>query len=576
MNIQQFACMKRFLLLFLIPLFLGVKPAIAQQKDNTFEISKNLEIFNALIKQLELFYVDTFNVEKTVTTGINAMLKGIDPYTEYIPEQDMDYLKMITTGEYAGIGSIIRQRDKGVVILEPFPNSPTVEAGLKAGDFFLMIDTVDVSNMTTDKVSALLKGTPNSKLKIVVKRPGEKKPLEFEVLRKAITTDQVPYYGVRENGIGYIYLSSFTDKSAIEVKKAFEDLKNNHGIQSLILDLRGNGGGVLESAVQIVNLFTPKGQEVVSTKSKMTQWDRIYRTTSEPIDTEIPIVVLINGGTASSAEIVSGALQDFDRAVLIGERSFGKGLVQSTRDLPYDGKLKVTISRYYIPSGRCIQQLDYSHRNEDGSVSAVPDSLTNIYYTSKGRPVRDGGGIRPDIEIEEQKQPTLIYYMMLDMDYIVFDFINDWVRKHPTIAQPEDFALTDEDYAEFCAFAKEKNFTYDRQSARVLKSMKEIAEIEGFWQEGDSVLLQQLEKKFTPNLERDLERYSKEIKMVLSSEILKRYYFQRGSLIQTLKDDKVLDKAIEVLSNKELYSKSLALPNAEKKAVVASQTKQKE
>lgn len=574
MNIIQHKRSKRSFVSLLLLLIIGGTPTIAQQKDNTFEVSKNLEIFNALVKELELFYVDTLDVDKTVSRGINSMLKGIDPYTEYYPEESMDDLKLLTTGEYAGIGAMIRQRDKGVVIMEPFPNSPAAEAGLKVGDMFVMIDTVDVRVATSSKVSGLLKGAPNSKVKVKVKRPGEKQEMEFEILRKAITTDQVPYYGVRGDSVGYIYLSSFTDKSGIEVKKAFEDLKKNHGIKSLILDLRGNGGGVLETAVQIVNLFTHKGQEVVSTKSKIKQWDRIYRTTVEPVDTVIPLAVLINGGSASAAEIVSGSLQDFDRAVLIGERSFGKGLVQSTRDLPYDGKLKVTISRYYIPSGRCIQQLDYSHRNEDGTASAVPDSLTTVYYTSKGRPVRDGGGIRPDIEIEEEKQPTLIYYMMLDMDYIVFDFINDWVREHPTVPQPEDFVFSDEDYAKFCAFAKEKNFTYDRQSSRVLKSMKDIAEIEGFWQDNDSILYKQLEEKFTPNLDRDLHKFSKEIKKLLSTEIMKRYYYERGSVIETLKDDKVLEKAIEVLSDKELYTQSLALPNTEDKPMIAAKAKE--
>lgn len=560
MKIQQNNRFIRNLTLLLLLLFMGSNLTIAQQKDNTFEVSKNLEIFNALVKELEMFYVDTVNVEQTIKRGINSMLNGIDPYTEYIPEQDMDYLKMIATGEYGGIGAYIRQRDNGVVIMEPIPNSPAVEAGLKAGDVFLMIDTVDVTKSSSDKVSELLKGVPNSKVRIKISRPGEKKPMEFEFLRKAVTTDQVPYYGVRGDGVGYIYLSSFTDKSGLEVKKAFEDLKKNKNIKSLILDLRGNGGGVLEASVQIVNLFTPKGKEVVSTKSKIKQWDRIYRNTSEPIDTVMPIAVLIDGGTASSAEIVSGALQDLDRAVLIGERSYGKGLIQSTRDLPYEGKLKVTISRYYIPSGRCIQQLDYSHRNEDGTASVVPDSLTNVYYTSKGRPVRDGGGIRPDIELEEDKKPTLMYYMMMDADYVVFDFITEWVRKHPTIAQPEEFVLSDEDYTEFCAYAKEKNFTYDRQSSRVLKNLKDIAEIEGFWLESDSVLFKQLEEKFTPNLDRALQQHSKEIKKLLSSEILKRYYYQRGSLIEALKDDKVLDKAIEVLSDKEQYAKAFNFP----------------
>lgn len=536
-------------------LFTIILPVAAQeQKDNRFEVSKNLDIFNALVKEVEMFYVDSIDIEKTVRKGIDAMLTDLDPYTEYIPEQDMDDLKYMTTGEYGGIGSFIRQREEGVIIAEPFEGMPAALAGLKAGDRIMAIDTVDVSSFTSDKVSELLKGVPNTKMQLTILRPGEKKTRKVDLVRKQILVDQVTYYGVRGDNTGYIHLKGFTDKSAQEVKNAFDDLKKNHGIKSLVLDLRNNGGGLLESAVQIVNMFVPKGKEVVSTRGKIKQWDRTYRTSNEPMDTVMPIAVLINGASASAAEIVSGALQDMDRAVLIGQRSFGKGLVQSPRELPYNGSVKVTMSKYYIPSGRCIQQIDYSHRKPDGSVAAIPDSLTTVFYTSKGRPVRDGGGVRPEFEVEEPKVPTLMYYLITD--YVLFDFVTDWVQKNPKIAPVDEFRIKDEDFEAFKVYAREKNFTYDRQSEKALKTLKEIAEFEGYLDE-DTTLMTALKEKITPDLERDFDRFKDQIMKVLSSEIVKRYYYQKGELIESLKDDDVLKKAIEVLSSPEVYGKAL-------------------
>lgn len=551
---------KKNLALFL-GLLLGAAPFTEgwAQSDNRFEVSKNLDIFNALVKEAEMFYVDSMDVEKSVRRGIDAMLSGLDPYTEYYPESEMETLKLMTTGEYGGIGSLIRQRNNkgGVVIAEPTEGMPAALAGLKAGDRILAIDTIDVSGATNERVSSLLKGVPNTTFTITIQRPGEQKPRKIEITRKQIVAPQVVYYGVRQDSIGYIYLQGFTDKSAQEVKEAFLDLKQNHQIKSLILDLRNNGGGVLEGAVQIVGMFVPKGSEVISTRGKVRQWDRTYRTPVEPLDTVMPMAVLINGGSASASEIVSGSLQDLDRAVLIGQRSFGKGLVQSTRDLPYDGKLKVTISKYYIPSGRCIQQLDYSHRREDGSVGAVPDSLTSVFYTSKGRPVRDGGGVRPEFEIEEPKTPTMLYYLAADT--VLFDFVTDWAQKHPKIAPIESFVVTDEDFEALKRYAMEKNFTYDRQSEKALKNLREVAEFEGYLDE-DSTLFAALEAKLTPNLERDFDRFKDQVKKVLASEIVKRYYYQSGNLQESLKDDKVLDKALEVLADPALYARTLSAP----------------
>ena len=532
---------------------------VCAQRDNRFEVSKQLEIFNSVLKEVELFYVDSLDVEKSVRRGIDAMLKGLDPYTEYFPEQDMEELDLITTGEYGGIGSLIRQRDNNgrVMIAEPTEGMPADLAGLKAGDLILKIDTIDVSSATSARVSSLLKGVPNTKMTLTIQRPGEKKPRKITITRKQISTPQVTYYGVRGDRVGYIYLKSFTIKSAQEVKEAFLDLKKNHDIQSLVLDLRGNGGGVLEGAVQIVSLFVPKGSEVLSTKGKVKQWDRTYRTSTEPIDTVMPLAILIDGGTASAAEIVSGSLQDMDRAVLLGERSYGKGLVQSSRDLPYNGKLKVTMSKYYIPSGRCIQQLDYSHRQEDGSVTAIPDSLTKVFYTKNQRPVRDGGGVRPEFEVKAPELPTMIYYLAADT--VLFDFVTEWAQKHPQIAPIEEFTVSDEDFEAFKAYAKEKQFTYDRQSEKALQKLKEIATFEGYLAD-DSTTFKALEARFTPNLEQDFDRFKKEVKKAMATEIVKRYYYQRGELQESLKGDAVLAKALQVLADPELMRKTLSKP----------------
>lgn len=555
--VQQRGVIGLFCLLFVVSAVLPLQA----QKDNRFEVSKNLDVFNALVKEVEMFYVDSVDVDKVVRQGIDAMLSGLDPYTVYYPEQDMDELKMMTTGEYGGIGSLIRQRNNngGVMIAEPTEGSPADLAGLRPGDMILTIDTFDVSKYTTDRVSELLKGVPNTKVTVTVQRPGEKKPRKFEITRKPIVAPQVVYYGVRNDSIGYIYLQGFTVNSAQEVKDAFLDLKKNHNIKSLILDLRGNGGGILEGAVQIAGMFIPKGSEVLSTKGKIKQWDRTYRTSTEPIDTVMPLAILINGGTASAAEIVSGSLQDMDRAVLIGQRSFGKGLVQAPRDLPYDGKVKITMSKYYIPSGRCIQQLDYTHRKADGSVAAIPDSLTSVFYTSRKRPVRDGGGVRPEFEVKEPKTPTMMYYLAADT--ILFDFVTDWAQKHKTIAPVEEFTVSDEDFEALKQVAKEKSFTYDRQSEKVLKNLKEVAEFEGYL-DGDSTAFKALEAKLTPDLERDFDRFKEEVKKVMATEMVKRYYYQRGELQESLKEDPVLDKALKVLADRKLYDETLSTPTS--------------
>ena len=408
-----------------------INPIWAGKSDEkNFEISRNLDIFNSLFKELNMFYVDTINAEKAIGDGVNAMLARLDPYTEYIPEKEKDDFFFSTTGEYAGIGSFIMERDNAVYISEPYEGMPAQLAGLRPGDKIVMIDNDTVLGWKSAKVSERLKGPANTQLKVTVERPGVKDLLSFELTRKKIQMPAVPYYDVVCDSVGYIYLSSFTDTSAGEVKRALQDLKKR-GITSLVLDLRSNGGGILEQAVQIVNLFVPKGVEVLSTRGRNKKMDKIYKTTQEPVDVKMPLAVLIDGGTASSSEIVAGALQDLDRAVIIGSRSYGKGLVQSTRPLPYNGMLKVTIARYYIPSGRLIQAIDYSHRNPDGSVARIPDSLTHEFKTAHGRIVRDGGGIKPDVETSMERRGNISYYLM--KDFYFFDYATRYAAEHDEI-----------------------------------------------------------------------------------------------------------------------------------------------
>lgn len=539
-------------------------------QERYFEINKNIDIFNSLLRELDMFYVDSINIKKTVKEGINSMLAGLDPYTEYYDEQELEEFNTLTKGEYAGIGSSIIYKDGKVVFTEPFEGKPAAKAGVKAGDIILEIDGRDMTKTNkvegenygkalTEFVSSNLKGQPGTTISVKVERFGYKKPLTLKIEREKIIMDPVPYYGIVGKSTGYINLNSFTGKSAYEVKNAFQELKKQ-GITSLIFDLRGNGGGVMEDAIQIVNMFTPKGKVVLTTKGKLKQWDRTYRTTVEPIDADIPLVVLVNRGSASASEIVAGSLQDMDRAVLIGERTFGKGLVQSPRELPYGNSFKVTTSKYYIPSGRCVQAIDYSHRNADGSVGRIPDSLTTVFYTEAGRPVRDGGGVSPDVALPEEKIVTISYY--LEKQFIIFDWVTEWVSKHKNIASPAEFSITDTDYEDFKKFVKSKDFEYDRMSEKSLNSLKEVMEFEGYMNTA-SEEFKALETKLKPNLDRDLDNFKNDIISHLNSEIIKRYYYQKGQFIIALKNDKGLEKALEILDNPNQY-KELLSPSSSK------------
>jgi len=546
-----------------------------KQQQRYFDINKNIEIFNSVVREMDMFYVDSIDLDKTVRSGIDNMLNTLDPYTTYFNKDDMKDFSTQITGEYAGVGAAIAFKDDKIAITEPFEGKPADKAGLKAGDYILAIDGKDMTTCEkvegeafgrtlSNFVSSNLKGQPGSSIEVKVERPGEKKPITVKVVREKINIDPISYYGLVAPTTGYISFNTFTDKSAMDVKKAFLDLKSQ-GITSFILDLRENGGGIMEEAVQIVNLFTPKGKIVVSTKGKLKQLERTYRTTLEPIDTDIPIVVLIDKGSASASEIVAGALQDMDRSVLVGERTFGKGLVQSPREVPYGGGVKITTSKYYIPSGRCIQAIDYSHRNADGSVGRIPDSLTTVFYTEVGRPVRDGGGVTPDIALEEEKNPTITYY--LANQYIVFDWVTDWTSKHKKIDAPETFSISDDDYESFKAFVKSKDFQYDRMSEKSMEALKEVMEFEGYMKSAGEEF-KALEAKLIPNLDRDLETFKEDIIKLINTEVIKRYYYQKGEYIYNLKNDKGLVKALEVLNDQDLYKKALSSPVSENVASV--------
>jgi len=550
-------------------ILLGLTFSSFKGDNKNFQVAKNLDVFNSIFKELDMFYVDTIKPDKSIKVGIDAMLEALDPYTEYYAEEDMGDLNLMIKGSYGGIGSVISFYKSRVVIDEPYEGMPAAKAGLKPGDALLEIDGKDLKGKSVAQVSEQLKGQIGTSFILKVERPGVKKPLEFKLMRESIQIPAVPYYSVEANNTGYIQLSSFTGKPAKEFKDAFLALKKQ-GITSLIIDLRNNGGGLLDEAVEIANMFLPRGTEIVATRGKMKQWDRTYKTTHEPIDPNIPITVLVNNGSASASEILTGAFQDLDRAVIMGTRTFGKGLVQTTRNLPYGGSLKLTTAKYYIPSGRCVQAIDYKNRNEDGSVGRVPDSLTTVFHTAAGRQVRDGGGIMPDVEIKAEKIPNILYY--LTMDKIFFEFANNYCQKHSTIPSAKDFALTDEDYNDFKVLVNKSNFKYDRQSDKVLKNLKEVAEFEGYMDDA-SEEFKALEKKLSHNLDRDLDHFSKDIKSLISTEIVKRYHYQKGAIAQQLKNDDELVKAIELLKNTEKYKGILSTVKATSSQTASTQTK---
>lgn len=528
--------------------------------ERNFNISKHLDIFHSVFRELDLCYVDTLDVAKVVDAGIQAMVSSLDPYTVYYPEEEDEDLKMMITGKYAGVGAIIRyhKRHNRVVIVEPYEGMPALDAGLRAGDVLLSIDGEDLEGLPVDKVSDMLRGEPQTQLTVRFKREGVADSLmEVKLTRANIALPAVPYYTLLSDSTGYIILNSFTENCARDVRLALVELRNQ-GARGLILDLRGNGGGSLSEAVDIAGLFVPKGTEVVSTKGKIAQAAQTFKTQREPLDLHIPLVVLVDGQSASASEIVAGAMQDLDRGIILGRRTYGKGLVQAVRNLPYNASLKVTTSKYYTPSGRCVQAIDYARRGEDGSVERIPDSLTTVYYTRAGRPVRDGGGITPDIEVQAERLPNLLYY--LANEDVLFDFATQYYRTHPTIATAHDFAIDDSLYAAFKECVKASGFTYDRGSEKALEALKEIAKFEGYM-DAASAEFAALEKKLNHDLDRDFDYFEKDIKLLLADEIVTRYYYQRGSIIQAVKSDSTLHRAQQLLNDKAAYTKLLEKPS---------------
>lgn len=542
---------KSLLWILLLPLVCIVFSAFKGDNRN-FLLSKHLDIFHAVFRELDLMYVDTIDIAGTLETGISAMLSKLDPYTVYYPEDEEEDLKMMLTGKYAGVGAIIRyhKRYDRVVVVEPYEGMPALNAGLRAGDILLAIDGDDLKGLSVDKVSDRLRGEAGTTLTVRAKREGVADSIfEVKLTRANIALPSVPYYTMLSDSIGYIILNSFTEGCAREVRLALVELKDR-GAKRLVLDLRGNGGGSLSEAVDITGLFIPKGSVVVTTKGKIAQATQSFRTRREPLDATMPLVVLVDGQSASASEIVAGAIQDFDRGVIMGRRTYGKGLVQTVRDLPYNNSLKLTTGKYYTPSGRCVQAIDYARRAEDGSVERIPDSLTSEFRTVAGRAVRDGGGITPDIPIQADSLPNILFY--LANSDVLFDFATDYTRLHPTIPPVSEFVITDSLYAAFLAAVKASDFTYDRQSDRALTALKELARFEGY-AESAAAEFAALEKKLTHDIDHDFRYFEPRIKELLADELVSRYYYQRGTIEQALKTDSTVIRARHLLTNEPEY-----------------------
>jgi carboxyl-terminal processing protease len=538
----------------LIAVTFSIQFSIAQDSKN-FEIVKNLDIFYSLFRELNNYYVDETNPEELVKTGIDAMLEALDPYTVFIPESEMEDFRFLTTGEYAGIGALITKRGEYIVISEPYEGFPAQEAGLRAGDRIIEINGENMVGKETSIASENLKGPAQTQVKIKIERLGTKGYIDFTITRRLIHIDAVPYYGMLDKETGIIIFANFTADCSNEVEAAFNDLKNNHNMKKLILDMRGNPGGVMDEAVKISNFFLPRGSEIVSTKGKVSQWDKTYRAPREPLDLEMPITVLISRGSASASEIVAGALQDYDRALVIGQRSFGKGLVQAPRNLAYNAKLKVTTAKYYIPSGRCIQAVDYSNRNEDGSVGFIPDSLIKEFRTKGGRPVFDGGGISPDILLPVGLYSNLVYALIINQT--LFDYATEYVVNNPAISNPETFVVTDEIYEKFKNYVISLNdFNYRSESQDALKKLVETAKRERYYDNSEESL-QQLEKSLTPDVSRDLDIFKDEVSELLGQELVRRYHYQKGAILFSLKRDDEISKAVEILTDSQKYKEML-------------------
>ena len=560
MHLRKYTKTMRSLLL--IALMAVAMPMTAQNtSDHNFRVAKNLDIFNAIYRNLDLMYVDSLDADKTIGTAIRSMMRSLDPYTDYFPEDKAAEYKQMMTGKYAGIGSIISYSftRKRVIINEPYEGMPAAEAGLKKGDIILSIDGESMAEKSTAYVSDHLRGEPGTTMVMKIERPSTGKKMTVKVQRKAIQMPYLPYYGMQKDGIGYINYNQYVENSAKDVRRAFIDLKKQ-GMKGLVLDLRNNGGGSVQEALQILNMFLPKGKHLLSMKGKVKNANSSYNTTVEPIDTVMPIVVLVNEATASASEITSGTLQDYDRAVIMGTRTYGKGLVQIPNvSLPYNGKLKLTTAKYYIPSGRCIQALRYKHTDNGYVAENVPDSLTHEFRTAAGRIVRDGGGIKPDIEVKPDSLPNIAFYLSrVDTTDILLNYEIDYIAAHPTVASPKDFELSDADYEQFKQRVIKSGFTYDQVSEKILKELENLARFEGYYDDAKPEF-EALRQKLKHNIAKDLDYpYNKQkIKEMIAADIMAAYYFEKGSLENSLRNDKQFAEAARLLGNAEEYQKLL-------------------
>lgn len=542
---------------FFIGIVIGLSVAFSFGfADNYFALSKNLDIFSTLFKELNTYYVDDTEPGQLMKTAIDEMLLSLDPYTNYIPESKIEDFKFMTTGQYGGIGSLIHQKDGQTYISEPYEGFPAYNGGLKAGDKILEIDGKSIEGKTTEEISNILKGQAGTTLKVKIKRPGKEKPLMKSLKRENIKIDDVPYYGMLNEEVGYIKLSSFTQTASENFIKAFQDLKENQGMEKLVFDLRGNGGGLLIQAVEIVNTIIPKGKIVVETRGKRKEWDATYKTTKAPLDTEMPVVILVDERSASASEIVAGTLQDYDRAVVVGKQTFGKGLVQQTVPLSYNAQLKVTVAKYYIPSGRCIQKIDYSNRNESGIAQQVPDSMIHSFKTLVNqREVFDGKGIKPDIKTEDQKLSPLSSTLM--RQYLVFDYATKYQLEHDSINSPAEFDFSDAQYESFKTFLENKEYDYETQSEKLLEKLQKVAEKERYFDRAKTEYAA-LRAKLSGDKDADLEKFQEEVSEILENEIVSRYYYQKGRIEQSLSKDPDIQEAIEVLNEPKTYNEILA------------------
>ncbi len=544
--------MRKRIRLYVAVILVGISAfSVFSFSDDYFEISRNLDIFATLFRELNIYYVDETKPGDLMKKGIDDMLASLDPYTNYIPESEIEDYRFMTTGQYGGIGSLIGQRNNEVVITDPYEGFPAQKADLRAGDVIVELDGKPIKGKKNEEVSKLLKGQPKTSVKITIRREGEPNLIEKNVVREEIKINSVSYSGIIDNDLGYIRLTGFTENAGQEVKNALQALEAKTKLRGLIFDLRGNPGGLLNEAVNIVNIFVNKGVEVVSTKGKAKEWDKTYHALNNPVDTEIPVAVLVNSSSASASEIVSGSLQDLDRGIIIGQRTFGKGLVQTTRPLSYGAQLKVTTAKYYIPSGRCIQALDYSHRNDDGSVGKIPDSLITQFKTKAGRTVYDGGGVMPDF-VTDIRQLSPISQSLL-LKYLLFDYATMYRNTHPSIAPAKEFHLSDAEYAEFVKWISTKDYDYETKSEKILDDFKTTAEKEKYFSAATAEF-EVLKKKISHDKNADLQKFKDEITELLENEIVSRYYYQSGQIEASFKNDLEIKKATAALKDKDVYS----------------------